>query len=100
MMVMLGVFGSQYDPGTVTVISNLLQSHERDVGIAVWVTVNSLAGWVTAPLLGVLADKAGLSAVFILSAGVGLAVVAALVLSGRRVARRPDAPDELVEMFG
>jgi DHA1 family bicyclomycin/chloramphenicol resistance-like MFS transporter len=100
LMLLLGVFASQYDPGTVTVLSNLLCSHERDVGIAVWVTVNSLAGWAVAPLLGSLGDAAGLPAVFVLSGCIGLVAVGAVVLSGRRVARKHDAPDELLEMFG
>ena len=65
LMVLLGVLGSQYDPATVTVLSNLLHSHERDVGIAAWVTVNSLAGWAAAPLLGSLGDAVGLTAVFV-----------------------------------
>jgi MFS family permease len=98
LMLLLGVFASQYDPATVTVLSNLLHSGERDVGIAVWVTVNALVGWAVAPLLGSLGDAAGLSAVFVVSACVGLSVVAALMFWGRRAAGRPDAPDELVEM--
>jgi MFS family permease len=99
LMVLLGVFSSQYDPATVTVLSNLLRSGERDVGIAAWVTVSALAGWAIAPLLGGLGDAAGLSAVFVVSACVGLVVVAALIFWGRNAAGRPDAPDELAEMY-
>jgi sugar phosphate permease len=98
LMLLIGVFASQYDPATVTVLSNLLHSGERDVGIAVWVTVNALVGWAVAPLLGSLGDAAGLSAVFVVSACVGLVVVAALIFWARRAAGRPDAPDELAEM--
>jgi sugar phosphate permease len=100
LMVLLGVFSSQYDPATVTVLSNLLRSGERDVGIAAWVTVSALAGWAVAPLLGSLGDAAGLSAVFIVSACAGLIAVAALMFWGRKAAGRPDAPDELAEMYG
>ena len=99
LMVILGVLGSQYDPATVTVLSNLLRSHERDVGIAAWVTINSLAGWAAAPLLGSLGDAAGLTAVFVVAAGAGLVAVTALLLWGRRAAGRRDAPDELMEMY-
>lgn len=99
LMLLLGVLASQYDPATVTVLSNLLRTEERDVGVAVWVTVNSLAGWIIAPALGSLGDAAGLSAVFTVSACVGLVVVVALVFWGRRAARRPDAAQGLVEMY-
>ena len=99
LMVLLGVFSSQYDPATVTVLSNLLRSGERDVGIAMWVTVSALAGWVVAPLLGSLGDAAGLSAVFAVSACVGIVAVAALTFWGRKAAGRPDAPDELAEIY-
>jgi predicted MFS family arabinose efflux permease len=99
LMVLLGVFSSQYDPATVTVLSNLLRSGERDVGIAAWVTVSALVGWAVAPLLGGLGDAAGLSAVFVVSACVGIVAVAALMFWGRKAAGRPDAPDELAEMF-
>jgi MFS family permease len=99
LMVLLGVFSSQYDPATVTVLSNLLRSGERDVGIAGWVTVSALVGWAVALLLGSLGDVAGLSAVFIVSACAGLIAVAALMFWGRKAAGRPDAPEELAEMF-
>jgi hypothetical protein len=33
---------SHYDPATVTVLSDMLRSGERNVGVAVWVTSNSL----------------------------------------------------------
>jgi MFS family permease len=99
LMLALGALGSQYDPATVTVLSNLLRTGERDVGVAVWVTINSLAAWVIAPALGSLGDAAGLPVVFVVCAGVGLVVVGALLFWGRRVAGRPDAPDELAEMY-
>jgi MFS family permease len=98
-MIVLGILASQYDPSSVTVLSNLFHSHERDVGVAVWVTINSLAAWAVAPLLGGLADSRGLSMVFILSAVVGMVAITALMLFGRRAAGRRDAPDELMEMF-
>jgi MFS family permease len=100
LMIALGVLGSQYDPASVTVLSNLLQPKERDVGVAVWVTINSLAAWVAAPLMGGLADSKGLPAVFAISSLVGLVAITSLLFVGRRAARRRDAPDELVEMFG
>ena len=99
LMVLLGMFASQYDPATVTVLSNLLRTDERDVGIAVWVTINALAAWVFAPLLGGLGDIVGLPTVFMLCACIGLAAIAALVSWGRLAAERLDAPDELVEMY-
>lgn len=99
LMLLLGALASQYDPATVTVLSDLLRADERDVGVAVWVTINSLIGWMVAPALGSLGDFAGLSAVFIVAACVGLAVVAALMVWGRNAAEKPAAPDELVEMF-
>lgn len=99
LMVLLGMFASQYDPATVTVLSNLLRTDERDVGIAVWVTINTLAAWVFAPLLGGLGDIVGLPTVFMLCACIGLATIAALVSWGRLAAERLDAPDELVEMY-
>jgi MFS family permease len=98
-MISLGVLASQYDPSSVTVLSNLLRSHERDVGVAVWVTINSLAAWAAAPLLGDLADRKGLSSVFILSAVVGVIAVTSLMVLGRKAAGRRDASDELMEMF-
>jgi predicted MFS family arabinose efflux permease len=100
LMLLLGVLASQYDPSSVTVLSNLLKAEERDVGVAVWVTINSFAAWIAAPLLGGLADSRGLSAVFVVSALVGIVAVTGLMWLGRRAAARPDAPDELVEMFG
>lgn len=98
-MIGLGVLGSQYDPASVTVLSDLLHSDERDVGVAVWVTINSLAAWVAAPLLGGLADSVGLPTVFVVSALVGIVAISALLFYGRRAASRRDAPDELMEMF-
>jgi MFS family permease len=99
LMVLLGVLGSQYDPATTTVLSNLLRSNQRDVGIAVWVTINSLVAWAVAPLLGSLGDAAGLPAVFVVSACIGLVAVIALMAWGRRAAGKRDAADELIEMY-
>jgi predicted MFS family arabinose efflux permease len=99
LMLLLGVLASQYDPASVTVLSGMLGSGERDVGVAVWVMVGALAGWVVSPVLGSLGDAAGLSAVFTVCACVGLGLVVALMVWGRRAAGRPDAPDELVEMY-
>jgi predicted MFS family arabinose efflux permease len=99
LMVMLGMLGSQYDPATTTVLSNMLGSQERDVGIAVWIAINSLAAWAVALLLGSLADAAGLRAVFMASACLGLVAIIALMLWGRRAASQPNAPEELIEMY-
>ena len=100
LMVLLGMLGSQYDPAAVTVLSNLLRSGERDVGVAVWTTINSLAAWALAPLLGGFADAAGLPAAFLACGCLGLLAVGALLLWGRSAVRRPEAPAELVEMYG
>ena len=86
-MFIFGALVSQYDPAVVTALSDVLGPGERDLGTAIWVTVNALAGLLLAPVLGNLADAAGLPSVFVLSGLVALALVGGLLLLSRAAAR-------------
>jgi MFS family permease len=91
LLLLIGAVSSPYNPALVGIVSEQFSSEERDLGIAIWITINSVVGWVASPALGALGDVAGLGAIFLVGGCVTLGVTLGLAAIGWRLARS-DSP--------
>ena len=94
-----GAFSASYNPAMVGLVSDQFSDEERDLGMAVWITVLSVTVWLASPALGALSDAVGLAALFPIASFVVILATIGLVGYGRWIARRKNAPGELVELW-
>jgi len=94
-----GAFSASYNPAMVGLVSDQFSDEERDLGMALWITVLSMTVWLASPALGALSDAVGLAALFPIASFLVIVATVALVGYGRRIARRENAPGELVELW-
>lgn len=94
-----GAFSASYNPAMVGLVSDQFSDEERDLGMALWITILSMTVWLASPALGALSDAVGLAALFPIVSFLVIVATVALVAYGRRIARWESAPGELVELW-
>jgi predicted MFS family arabinose efflux permease len=94
-----GAFSASYNPAMVGLVSDQFSDQERDLGMALWITVLSITVWLASPALGALADSVGLASLFPIASLLVIVATVALVGYGRWIARQESAPGELVELW-
>jgi predicted MFS family arabinose efflux permease len=94
-----GAFSASYNPAMVGLVSDQFSDAERDLGMALWITVLSVTVWLASPALGALSDSVGLAALFPIASFLVILATIGLVGYGRWSARRETAPGELVELW-
>ncbi len=94
-----GAFSASYNPAMVGLVSEQFSDGERDLGMALWITVLSVTVWLASPALGALSDAVGLAALFPIASFLVILATIALVGYGRWIAQRENAPGQLVELW-
>jgi predicted MFS family arabinose efflux permease len=94
-----GAFSAPYNPAMVGLVSDRFSDQDRDLGMALWITILSMTGWLASPALGALGDAVGLAALFHIASLLVILATVALVGYGRWAAQRESAACELVELW-
>jgi predicted MFS family arabinose efflux permease len=94
-----GAVSAPYNPAMVGLVSDQFSDEERDLGMALWITVLSATTWLASPALGFLSDAVGLAALFPIAGLLVIVSTIVLVQYGRNLTGRLGASRELVELW-